>query len=41
LSGTIHFKDLIDSVTTTEQVDEITGLSQLVVADSLDEKRLR
>jgi DNA-directed RNA polymerase subunit beta' len=40
LSGTIHFKDLIDSVTTTEQVDEITGLSQLVVTDSLDEKRL-
>ena len=40
LSGTIHFKDLLDQITTTEQVDEITGLSQLVVTDSLDEKRL-
>ncbi len=40
LSGTIHFKDLIDQITTTEQVDEITGLSQLVVTDAVDEKRL-
>ena len=40
LSGTIHFKDLVDQITTTEQVDEITGLSQLVVTDAVDEKRL-
>ncbi len=39
VSGTIHFKDLIDGVTTTEQVDEITGNMQVVVTDSADEKR--
>src|SRR6202163_2182748 len=40
VSGTIHFKDLIDSITMTEQVDEITGRSQWVVTDSPDEKRI-
>ncbi len=39
VSGTVHFKDLIDSVTTTDQVDEITGNMQVVVIDSTDEKR--
>ena len=39
VSGTIHFKDLIDGVTTQEQVDEITGNMQVVVTDSPDEKR--
>jgi DNA-directed RNA polymerase subunit beta' len=39
VSGTIHFKDLIDGVTTTEQVDEITGNMQVVVTESSDEKR--
>ncbi|MBV9156877.1 MAG: DNA-directed RNA polymerase subunit beta', partial [Acidobacteriaceae bacterium] len=39
VSGTIHFKDLIDSVTTQEQVDEITGNMQVVVTESSDEKR--
>ncbi len=39
VSGTVHFKDLIDSVTTQEQVDEITGNMQVVVIDSTDEKR--
>ncbi len=37
--GTVHFKDLIDSVTVHEQVDEVTGFSHLVVIDSPDEKR--
>ena len=38
-SGIIHFKDLVESVTMAEQVDEVTGMSQLVVVDSPDEKR--
>ena len=40
VSGIVHFKDLVDGVTLQEQVDEITGLSQWVVTDSPDEKRL-
>ena len=39
VSGAVHFKDLIDSVTTQDQVDEITGNMQVVVIDSTDEKR--
>jgi DNA-directed RNA polymerase subunit beta' len=39
VSGAIHFKDLIDGVTTTDQVDEITGNMQVVVTESTDEKR--
>ncbi len=39
VSGTVHFKDLIDGVTTQEQVDEITGNMQVVVTESADEKR--
>ena len=39
VSGTIHFKDLIDGVTTQDQVDEITGNMQVVVTESTDEKR--
>ncbi|MCU1257803.1 MAG: DNA-directed polymerase, beta subunit [Bryobacterales bacterium] len=39
VSGTIHFKDLQEGITLTEQVDEVTGMSQLVVTDSPDEKR--
>jgi DNA-directed RNA polymerase subunit beta' len=34
-----HFKDLIDGLTLQERVDEVTGMSQLVVSDSPDEKR--
>ena len=40
VSGTVHFKDMIDQVTITEQVDEITGMSQFVVIDSTDDKRV-
>jgi DNA-directed RNA polymerase subunit beta' len=40
VSGVIHFRDLIDGVTVQEQVDEITGMSQWVVVDSPDEKRV-
>ncbi len=39
VSGAIHFKDLVDGVTTTDQVDEITGNMQVVVTESTDEKR--
>ncbi|MEI9973241.1 MAG: hypothetical protein WDO73_15060 [Ignavibacteriota bacterium] len=39
ISGVVHFKDLIDGLTLQEQVDEVTGMSQLVVTDSPDEKR--
>jgi DNA-directed RNA polymerase subunit beta' len=38
VSGTVHFKNLLEGVTYQEQVDEITGLSQWVVVDSTDEK---
>ena len=37
--GTVTFKDLIEGVTVREEVDEVTGLSHLVVIDSPDEKR--
>jgi len=40
VGGVIHFKDLYDGVTLQEQVDEITGMSQWVVVDSPDEKRV-
>jgi DNA-directed RNA polymerase subunit beta' len=40
VSGTIKFKDLIEGATMQEQVDEITALSQWVVIDSPDEKKL-
>jgi DNA-directed RNA polymerase subunit beta' len=39
VSGGVHFKDLIDGLTTQEQVDEITGNMQVVVTESNDEKR--
>ncbi|MBS1834647.1 MAG: DNA-directed RNA polymerase subunit beta' [Acidobacteria bacterium] len=38
VSGVVHFKDLVDGMTTAEQVDEITGMSQSVVTDSPSEK---
>src|ERR1700688_1298187 len=39
ISGVVQFKDLQEGVTLTEEVDEVPGLSRLVVADSSDEKR--
>jgi len=38
-TGTIQFKDLVEGVTMHEELDEVTGLSRWVVADSPDEKR--
>ena len=40
VSGSVHFRDLVEGMTLQEQVDEITGMSQWVVVDSPDEKRL-
>ncbi|MFZ1156738.1 MAG: DNA-directed RNA polymerase subunit beta', partial [Candidatus Sulfotelmatobacter sp.] len=39
IGGAVQFKDLQDGVTLHEEVDEVTGLSRHVVADSPDEKR--
>jgi len=39
VTGAVHFKDLIEGLTIHEQVDEVTGLSQLVVSEFADEKR--
>ncbi|MGH7552750.1 MAG: DNA-directed RNA polymerase subunit beta'', partial [Longimicrobiales bacterium] len=39
VSGAVHFRDLLEGQTIQEQVDEVTGMSQLVVTDSPDEKR--
>ena len=39
VTGTVHFKDLLEGMTMQEQLDEVTGMSQLVVIDSPDEKR--
>ena len=39
IGGTVQFKDLQEGITLNEEVDEVTGLSRHVVADSPDEKR--
>ncbi len=39
IGGTVQFKDLQEGITLNEEVDEVTGLSRLVVADASDEKR--
>jgi DNA-directed RNA polymerase subunit beta' len=39
VGGTIQFKDLVEGVTMTEEVDEVTSLSRWVVTQSQDEKR--
>ena len=38
IAGTIQFKDLQEGLTLNEEVDEVTGLSRLVVADSVGRK---
>jgi DNA-directed RNA polymerase subunit beta' len=37
--GQIKFKDIIEGVTVQEDLDEVTGLSRLIVVDSPDEKK--
>ncbi len=39
IAGIVQFKDLQEGVTLNEEVDEVTGLSRMVVADTADEKR--
>jgi len=39
IGGTVQFKDLQEGITLHEEVDEVTGLSRLVVAEAPDEKR--
>jgi DNA-directed RNA polymerase subunit beta' len=39
VGGTVQFKDLQEGITLNEEVDEVTGLSRLVVTDAPDEKR--
>jgi DNA-directed RNA polymerase subunit beta' len=38
-TGQVRFKDIIDKVTVHEEVDEITGLSRLIIVESPDEKK--
>ena len=33
VSGSLHFEDFVDGVTVTEQVDELTGLTNIVIED--------
>ena len=37
--GTVDYKDLVPGVTTREEVDEVTGLSHLVVMDSPEDRQ--
>jgi DNA-directed RNA polymerase subunit beta' len=39
IGGTVQFKDLHEGITLHEEVDEVTGLSRLVVGESSDEKK--
>src|SRR6202012_2041020 len=39
IGGTIEFKDLQEGITLNEEVDEVTGLSRLGVAEAAHEKR--
>ena len=38
ISGTIHYKDMTEGETIQEQTDEITGLSQWVIVESLENR---
>jgi DNA-directed RNA polymerase subunit beta' len=38
-SGQIRFKDILEGITVHEEVDEVTGLSRLIIIDSPDEKK--
>ncbi len=38
-TGQIRFKDIIEGLTVHEEVDEVTGLSRLIIIDSPDEKK--
>ncbi len=37
--GQVRFKDIVEGMTVHEEVDEVTGLSRLIIVDSPDEKK--
>ncbi|MCH2278714.1 MAG: DNA-directed RNA polymerase subunit beta' [Vicinamibacterales bacterium] len=37
--GSVRFKDIVEGLTVHEEVDEVTGLSRLIIVDSSDEKK--
>src|SRR5947208_2367260 len=37
--GQIRFRDILEGITVHEEVDEVTGLSRLIIVDSPDEKK--
>ncbi|OFV91197.1 MAG: DNA-directed RNA polymerase subunit beta', partial [Acidobacteria bacterium RBG_16_68_9] len=38
-AGQVRFRDIIEGLTVHEEVDEVTGLSRLIIMDSPDEKK--
>ncbi len=38
-TGAVRFKDIVEGTTVHEEVDEVTGLSRLIIMDSPDEKK--
>jgi DNA-directed RNA polymerase subunit beta' len=38
-SGQVRFKDILEGITVHEELDEVTGLSRLIIVDSPDEKK--
>src|SRR2546425_2208017 len=38
-AGQARFKDILEGITVHEEVDEVTGLSRLIIVDSPDEKK--
>jgi DNA-directed RNA polymerase subunit beta' len=38
-AGAVRFKDIAQGITVHEEVDEVTGLSRLIIVDSPDEKK--
>ena len=38
-SGQVRFKDILEGITVREEVDEVSGLSRLIIVDSPDEKK--
>jgi DNA-directed RNA polymerase subunit beta' len=37
--GQVRFKDILEGITVHEEVDEVTGMSRLIIIDSPDEKK--
>jgi DNA-directed RNA polymerase subunit beta' len=39
VEGKLHYRDVVEGITMSEEVDEVTGLSQKVIIEHQDEKR--